>query len=47
MSEKIPEQDTPQKFNHLISEGSYVSTYNILRKATWTATNDRLYWEEG
>ena len=36
-----------ERFNHLISEGSYVSTYNILRKATWTATNDRLYWEEG
>ena len=47
MSEKIPEQDKTQKFNHKISEGSYTSTYNILRKATWTATNDRLYWEEG
>ena len=47
MSEKIPEQDTPQKFNHKISEGSYTSTYNILRKAKWNAGNDWIYWEEG
>jgi len=47
MSEKIQKTDDPQKYNHLISEGSYISTYNILRKATWTASNDWLYWEEG